>query len=151
MSAANKIKTFVFFDCETTGLAPDKPRITEVSFVATKCDDISELQKRIKTNMKTSKHGGEVSIKNLELLAPRVLNKLTICVYPMKTIYPTVSHLTGLDNYNLEGQAKFDEITCSLIKNFLSRLEKPACLLAHNGTKIHLSYNILILIKYSFR
>ena len=144
MSAANKIKTFVFFDCETTGLAPDKPRITEVSFVATKCDDISELHKRIKTNMKTLKQGGEVLINNLEQLAPCVLNKLTICVYPMKTIYPTVSHITGLDNYNLEGQATFDNNTSTLIDNFLNRLEKPSCLLAHNGTKSIFSIIFLI-------
>jgi DNA polymerase III epsilon subunit-like protein len=140
MSAANKIKTFVFFDCETTGLAPDKPRITELSLVATKSDDINELHKRIKTNIKTRlgtdpQQGGGVTIDNIELLTPRVVNKLTICVYPMKTVYPTVSHITGLDNYNLEGQAIFDNNTSTLIDNFLNRLEKPACLLAHNGTK----------------
>ena len=28
----------------------------------------------------------------------------TLCVYPMTTIYPTVTELTGLDNYNLTGQ-----------------------------------------------
>ena len=149
MSATKKIKTLVFFDCETTGLAPDKPRITELSMVATKSDDISELQKRIKASIKTrlatdQQEGGGAINNNIELLTPRVLNKLTICVYPMKTIYPTVSHITGLDNYNLEGQATFDNNTSTLIDNFLNRLEKPSCLLAHNGTKSIFSIIFLI-------
>jgi hypothetical protein len=35
---------------------------------------------------------------------PRIVNKLTLCVYPMATIVPLVSDITGLDNYNLTGQ-----------------------------------------------
>ena len=55
-------------------------------------------------------------ILELETFLPRVLNKLTLCVYPMATIMTEVSRLTGLDNYNLK-----------------SRLPFPVCLVAHNG------------------
>ena len=65
---------------------------------------------------------------------PRVLNKLTLCVYPMATIMPEVSRLTGLDNYNLIDQSRFDKGTADLLKVFLSRLPFPVCLVAHNGT-----------------
>ena len=64
---------------------------------------------------------------------PRVLNKLTICVYPMSTIMPEVSSITGLDNYNLTGQDKFTKSTGDLLNAFLSRLPFPVCLVAHNG------------------
>ena len=39
----------------------------------------------------------------------------------------------GLDNYNLESQFSFDSSTNSMMSLFLSHLEKPICLLAHNG------------------
>ena len=66
-------------------------------------------------------------------MLPRVMNKLTICVYPMATIRPEVSGITGLDNYNLSGQATFDKETGQLLNIFLERLPKPLCLVAHNG------------------
>ena len=46
---------------------------------------------------------------------PRVINKLTMCVYPMAIIVPHVSDLTGLDNYNLSGQSNFNRTTVELI------------------------------------
>ena len=66
-------------------------------------------------------------------MSPRILNKLTICVYPMATIVPLVSDLTGLDNYNLSGQSKFTKNTGNLVNNFLALLPSPVCLVAHNG------------------
>merc|ERR1712179_851495 len=69
----------------------------------------------------------------VENLKPRVLNKLTICVYPMATIMPAVSNITGLDNYNLTDQARFDKNTVDMINSFLLRLPSPVCLVAHNG------------------
>ena len=35
-------------------------------------------------------------IDQIEKLVPRVLNKLTLCVYPMATIVPYVSSIKGL-------------------------------------------------------
>jgi three prime repair exonuclease-1 len=63
----------------------------------------------------------------------RVMNKLTVCVYPMATIRPEVSEITGLDNYNLSGQSPSDRKAGELINNFLYRLPGPLCLVAHNG------------------
>ena len=51
----------------------------------------------------------------------------------MATIKPEVTDITGLDNYNLTGQAKFDENTAKLIFAFLARLPPPICLVTHNG------------------
>ena len=61
------------------------------------------------------------------------MNKLTLCVYPMATIIPLVSRMTGLDNYNLTGQSQFDKNIGDLLNIFLSRLPSPVCLVAHNG------------------
>ena len=58
--------------------------------------------------------------------------KLTICVYPMATIRAEVSGISGLDNYNLSGQATFDKESGQLLNIFLERLLKPLCLVAHN-------------------
>ena len=51
----------------------------------------------------------------------------------MATIVPHVSDITGLDNYNLTGQSKFNKSTGDLINSFLSLLPPPVCLVAHNG------------------
>ena len=69
----------------------------------------------------------------VERMLPRVMNKLTVCVYPMATIRPEVSGIIGLDNYNLSGQATFDTETGELLNSFLARLPNPLCLVAHNG------------------
>ena len=39
-------------------------------------------------------------IDQIEKLVPRVINKRSLCVYPMVTIVPYVYSITGLDNYN---------------------------------------------------
>ena len=41
--------------------------------------------------------------------------------------------ITGLDNYNLNDQIRFDANTGHLLNNFLARLPSPVCLVAHNG------------------
>ena len=51
----------------------------------------------------------------------------------MATILPHVSDITGLDNYMLNGQSKFDKSTGTLLNSFLSHLPSPVCLVAHNG------------------
>ena len=50
----------------------------------------------------------------------------------MATIRPEVSGITGLDNYNLSGQATFDKDTGQLLIIFLEGLPIPICLVAHN-------------------
>jgi len=107
-----EISTFVFVDCEATGLAGSKPRITELSLVA--------AHRKALLNRNNTK-------------LPRVLNKLTICCYPSKAIGGLVSDITGLYNDDLLHQKDFDPAAASLVCQFLSRLEPPVCLVAHNG------------------
>ena len=49
----------------------------------------------------------------------------------MTTILPHVRDMTGLDNYNLSAQSKFNRSI--MINNLLSCLPSPVCLVAHNG------------------
>ena len=128
----NTIKTLAYFDLEATGLkSSGRPRVTEISFVAVNVEDIEDLNLTIKNNLR--KMNNQDYTLKLEALLPRVLNKLTLCVYPMTTIMPEVSDITELDNYNLNGQTRFDSNTGQLLKCFLDRLPTPVCLVAHNG------------------
>ena len=68
-------------------------------------------------------------------MLPRVVNKLTTCVYPWTTIPLHVEHITGLSNDNLEKQGRFDTNLVSCLASFLARLHPPVCLVAHNGFK----------------
>ena len=115
----SEIKTLVYFDLEATGLkSSGRPRICEISLVAVNTQDLVNIE---------NKQYCEVNF------LPRIVNKLTLCVYPMAVIVPLVSDLTGLDNYNLSEQSPFNKNTGDLIKNFLSCLPTPVCLTAHNG------------------
>ena len=123
----SEIKTLVYCDLEATGLKNSgRPRITELSLVAVNMRNILELNSQLISPHQKNRF-------NVECIFPRVMNKLTVCVYPMATIRPEVSVITGLDNYNLSGQTTFDEKTGELINSFLSRLPAPLCLVAHNG------------------
>lgn len=122
-----EIKTLVYCDLEATGLKNSgRPRITELSLVAVNTESILDLNAMLLSHLQKSK-------LKVDRMLPRVMNKLTICVYPMATIRPEVSGITGLDNYNLSGQATFDKKTGILLTSFLERLPKPLCLVAHNG------------------
>ena len=122
-----KIKTFVYFDLESTGLkSSGRPRITEISLVAVNSGDVGELHMKIQRHLNNKNN-------QIENLLPRVLNKLTLCVYPMAPVMPDASDITGLDNYNLSDQNRFDANTGHLLNNFLARLPSPVCLVAHNG------------------
>ena len=88
-----EIETLVYFDLEATGLkSSGKPRITELSFVAVNTQSIIDLHYRITAD------DGKIWKKDstlLESFVPRVMNKLTLCVYPMATIMPNVTSITG--------------------------------------------------------
>ena len=82
----SKLKTLVYFDIEATGLKNSgRPRITEVSLVAVNSKDVLEFHSIIMSPFKEGKYEA-VS------LLPQILNKLTICVYPMAMIRPEVYH-----------------------------------------------------------
>ena len=122
-----EVKTLVYCDLEATGLkSSGRPRITEISFVAVNTDNFLELSPQLRTQH--TKNCIEV-----ESFLPRVMNKLTVCIYPMATIRPEVSDITGLDNYNLSGQATFTVKTGELLSSYLTHLPAPICLVAHNG------------------
>ena len=126
------MKTLVYIDIEATGLKSlGRPRISEITFVANDTREILNTNHKLMEKLNNTK--SPEHILELETLLPRVLNKLTLCVYPMATIMPEVSRLTGLDNYNLSDQSRFDKRTGYLLKAFLSRLPFPVCLVAHNG------------------
>ena len=123
----SELKTLVYCDLEATGLkSSGRPRISELSLVAVNIEDVLELHSQIKVQLLENTH-------DIDSMLPRVINKLTVCVYPMSVIRPEVTDITGLDNYNLSGQSTFDKSTGELIKYFLARLPGPLCLVAHNG------------------
>lgn len=80
-----EIKTFVFFDLETTGLPQCSPtKITEIAFVAAGRDNILQM------------HDGVAKENNfVNGFLPRVLNKMNFTVYPCKMIHPSASAVSG--------------------------------------------------------
>jgi hypothetical protein len=113
-----EIKTIVYFDLEATGLkSSGKPRISELSFVAVNFQDILDFHLKIEECKEKAR---QMNSDNIAKLLPRVLNKLTLCVYPMATIVPNVSSIRGLDN--LSDQATFDKNTADMLNSFLNRL-----------------------------
>lgn len=119
---ATEIQTFVFFDLEGTGLF-NKPRITEISLLAV---HRSSLQ-----NAAYDMQG--LNADDRCNFLPRVVNKLTVCINPMKTISLEAANLTGLYNDMLSEQKDFDDDLVSLLSMFLHRLQSPVCLISHNG------------------
>ncbi|KAG5677082.1 hypothetical protein PVAND_006866 [Polypedilum vanderplanki] len=116
MGETAAFKSLAFIDLETTGLPQfesKRIKITQLSIIACTVDHIKELK---------SRHD-----------LPRVLHKLTLCFNPFKLIKLDVSKITGLSNELLENESKFDENAAALIINFLSRLQHPVMLCAHNG------------------
>ena len=127
-----EVKTLVYFDLEATGLkSAGRPRISELSLIAVNIQDVLKMSESIIDNIQN--RTVETSLLQLRKLSPRIVNKLTLCIYPMATIVPLVSDITGLDNYNLTGQSQFSKSTGNLINSFLSHLPAPLCLVAHNG------------------
>lgn len=109
------IQTYVFLDLETTGLPREennRTKIAELSMIAVKREHLLDTAK------------GK---------SPRVQNKLTLCFNPCKLMQEEGSKITGLDNFLLEHEMKFDKYSFSLIDTFLCLLTQPICLIAHNG------------------
>jgi three prime repair exonuclease-1 len=128
------IKTFVYFDLEATGLkSSGRTRVCEISLIAVDTSDILELHESLLHSI--SGRTNEDTIIQVETCCPIIVNKLTLCVYPMATIVPLVSSKTGLDIYNLTDQSKFNRNIGNLLNIFLSSLPSPVCLVAHNGSQ----------------
>ncbi|KAI9555225.1 hypothetical protein GHT06_017740 [Daphnia sinensis] len=113
VSLTVSINSLVFFDLETTGLPADHPaRITELNFCGVDRMQFMECKSK---------------------KMPRVTNRLNLCIDPSRPIDPVATDLSKLDNRNLGKQSKFDADVFNVIVSFLSRLQKPICLIAHNG------------------
>ncbi|XP_046973759.1 three prime repair exonuclease 2-like [Vanessa cardui] len=107
------IKTFMFFDLETTGLpARDHvPKVTELTFLCVCRKDIEKA--------------------DIDNLPP--VSKLTFLFNPQKEVSSEAASITGLNNEILINQPIFSEkIKC--IVAFLD-FPKPVCLVAHNGNR----------------
>ena len=73
----SELKTLVYCDLEATGLkSSGRPRISELSLVAVNMEDVLELNLQLKIQLHKCPH-------KIECVLPRVMNKLTVCVYPM--------------------------------------------------------------------
>uniref|UniRef100_A0A1I8MAA6 Exonuclease domain-containing protein n=1 Tax=Musca domestica TaxID=7370 RepID=A0A1I8MAA6_MUSDO len=134
------IKSFVVFDLETNGLPEQQFNacsITELSMYAFSSEclkqcalDAQDYVKKFKTDdLMVGIARLDVEIPDL----PRCLHKLTLMVNPMRMIHPEVERITGLNNEMLCEESPFDKRTASCVLSFLERLEKPICLVAHNG------------------
>ncbi|XP_063629042.1 uncharacterized protein LOC134800503 [Cydia splendana] len=108
-----RIATYVFFDLETTGLPhleKNRTKIIELCFVATSRKEIEKCGYR-------------------EIPA---VSKITLVFNPQRPMQSKVVELTGFTNKLLEHAPTFKQKTKSLVA-FLEELEKPVCLVAHNG------------------
>lgn len=65
--------------------------------------------------------------------APRIQNKLTLCLNPRKLVHPECTKVTGLCNDLLEHETDFNINVFNLIDTFINVLAKPVCLVAQNG------------------
>ena len=89
-----EIKTLVYFDIEATGLkSSGRSRISEISFVALDTQEFFDMNQKLLEKLKSVTSYED--ILELETFLPRVLNKLTLCMYPMATKY----YARGLQNY----------------------------------------------------
>lgn len=121
------IKTYVFFDLETTGLPTKEdgvPAITELGMLAVK-----------------RKH-----LENRETDVIRVQNKFLMCFNPDKKMTKESVELSGLTNELLEEEANLNIEVFNAMNNFINCLQKPVCLIAHNGFKYHFA-----VLKYYFK
>uniref|UniRef100_A0A336KCU1 CSON003226 protein n=1 Tax=Culicoides sonorensis TaxID=179676 RepID=A0A336KCU1_CULSO len=113
----HEIRSIAFFDIEATGLPSEefnRTKITEISFVACSTE-----------HLLATKFGD----------LPRILHKLTLCMNPAKRISDVAEKITGLSNELLEHENKFDENLVRTMFHFLSHLQKPCVIVAHNGLR----------------
>ncbi|XP_031370532.1 uncharacterized protein LOC102673353 [Apis dorsata] len=107
------IRTFIFFDLETTGLITKScmPKVTELSLIAV----------------------SRTAVCNTKDFLPRVLQKLVLPIHPNLNLSKEIETLTGLSNENLCEIQHFNSDVYNLIINFINRQKAPTCFVAYNG------------------
>ncbi|XP_016913398.1 uncharacterized protein LOC107998572 [Apis cerana] len=107
------IRTFIFFDLETTGLITKNymPKVTELSLIAV----------------------SRTAVCNTKDFLPRVLQKLVLPIHPNLNLSKEIETLTGLSNENLCEIQHFNCDVYNLIINFINRQKAPTCFVAYNG------------------
>jgi DNA polymerase III epsilon subunit-like protein len=79
--AQEPVRSFIILDLETTGLPYDKPvRITEIAMVAALREHILGCR----------------TDAACEVVLPRVLSKLTVCVHPKRTVSNRAAEITRM-------------------------------------------------------
>lgn len=112
MIGDSQFSSFIFLDLETTGL--QKPvEITELSMIA-----VERIHMADSTKTKS---------------VPRLLDKLTTCVRPIKEIEPYASMVTCISDEDLEKKKEFDIELGGIVRSFIMRQLQPVCIVAHNG------------------
>jgi DNA polymerase III alpha subunit (gram-positive type) len=106
------IKTFAFLDLETTGLPAQESNLTRITELCIVVCSVAHLKNQPQ---------------------PRVLHKLSMCFNPNRNISKKSVDITGLTNELLKDESQFDENAADLLVRFLSQLQQPVCLVAHNG------------------
>ncbi|RUS83262.1 hypothetical protein EGW08_008985 [Elysia chlorotica] len=122
-STTNEPQTIVFFDVEGTGLPfpTNIPKFTELCFLAVSPEDL------VKHPSKT----------------PRVINKLSLCFNPEKSLNQSAVEVSGLTYADLQECPTFNE-QVPILTHFLEHLPQPVCLVAHNGAR----YDFPLLAKH---
>ncbi|PAA77426.1 hypothetical protein BOX15_Mlig015697g1, partial [Macrostomum lignano] len=126
--------TLVMLDLETTGME-GRQRITELAMLAVHTFNLLEAA-AVSASPVANGNGDAAGVSSQPPRAsrlPRVMNSLCLVFHPMQPVHPGAADLTRLDNVALERQKEFDRNAAALIDAFLSRLEPPVVLMAHNG------------------
>ncbi|XP_038046421.1 three prime repair exonuclease 2-like [Patiria miniata] len=128
----SRIKTFVFLDLETSGIDPikERPKMTEICLMAIHREALlsSSRENDAAVGRSTDAVGSGMGL-------PRVVDKLSLCVYPNKQVSDKAFEMTKLDSHSLSQSSKkiFDGDAATMLKLFISRQEGPVCLVAHYG------------------
>ncbi|PZC83672.1 hypothetical protein B5X24_HaOG207199 [Helicoverpa armigera] len=120
-----KIATYVFLDITTNGYPLEHPwciEIAELCMIAVKRKCIENRQ-----------------------IEPRTQNKFKMCFWIYCGFYKT-GRRTRLSKEDLYEAIQFNEDVCNTINSFLSCLEKPVCIIVHDGFKVQLP---LLKVKFS--
>lgn len=128
-----KISTFAVIDLEATNLPAYNQNRVSITELCIYAFDPAILEEN-KTSEEPDKRGDLLPRPPKMLpLPPRVLHKLNLLFQPSMAVCLEAQRITGLDNYILERESRFNENAGQMILKFFEHLPAPVCLVAHNG------------------